>query len=102
VDRPKLLPLCGSGILHTLKMRGPEYVVIKAGTLDEPNVVTPQYEIFVRSKLPWVSIAGETMKLMKWGRNSARLNTIAVTQAAQLEAEAYSITQAAMCNAKTT
>jgi hypothetical protein len=29
----------------------------------EPSTVPPKYKIFVRSKLPWVSISGETVNL---------------------------------------
>jgi hypothetical protein len=38
-------------------------MVIKAGPLDEPSMVTPEYKLFVRSKLTWVSVSGETVKL---------------------------------------
>jgi hypothetical protein len=62
IDR-SFCPICGSGILHELELRGPEFLVIKAGTLDDPGLVAPTYEIFVRSKMPWVSISGETTKL---------------------------------------
>jgi hypothetical protein len=62
IDR-SFCPICGSGILHTLELRSPDVMVIKVGSLDEPSVVTPEYEIFVRSKLPWVSVSGETVKL---------------------------------------
>jgi len=62
IDR-SFCPICGSGILHTLELRGPDFMVIKVGSLDEPSAVTPEYEIFVRSKLPWVSVNGETVKL---------------------------------------
>ena len=55
-------PTCGSGILHELEARGPDIVVIKAGTLDDPAIIVPDYEIFVRSKLPWVAIEAETEK----------------------------------------
>jgi hypothetical protein len=55
-------PVCGSGILHELEARGPDIVVIKAGTLDDPAVVVPDYEIFARSKLPWLSIDAPTVK----------------------------------------
>jgi hypothetical protein len=61
IDR-SFCPVCGSGILHELE-RGPEYVVIKAGTLDDPSLVTPTHEIFVKSRMPWVSITGDTTKL---------------------------------------
>jgi hypothetical protein len=33
----------------------------------EPSVVTPEYEIFARSKLPWVSVSGETVNLDDMG-----------------------------------
>ncbi len=56
-------PRCGSGILHQLEARGTDVLVIKAGSLDDPTVVSPAVEIFVRSKLPWVSVSGETTKL---------------------------------------
>jgi hypothetical protein len=67
IDR-NFCPICGSGILHELELRGPEYAVIKSGTLDDPTLVTPPtYEIFVRSKLPWVSIGGDTTKRYEMG-----------------------------------
>jgi len=55
-------PQCGSGILHELELR-PDSIVIKAGTLDNPTIVKPTYEIFVQSKHPWLSVSGETTKL---------------------------------------
>ena len=55
-------PICGSGVLHKLE-QGPDYVVIKAGTLDDPSLVNPTLEIFVRSKMPWVSVSRDTTKL---------------------------------------
>ena len=61
IDR-SFCPAGGSGLLHVLEVRGPDIVVIKAGTLDDPGVVVPNYEIFSRSKLPWVSIDADTEK----------------------------------------
>src|SRR5262245_12149581 len=51
-------PICGSGIFNELELR-PGYVVIKAGTLDDPAIVSPTYEVYARSKVPWVSIRGQ-------------------------------------------
>jgi hypothetical protein len=51
-------PICGSGIINELEFR-PDHVVIKIGTLDDPGLVIPTYEVFARSRIPWVSIAGE-------------------------------------------
>jgi hypothetical protein len=61
IDR-SFCPVCGSGILHELEARGPDIVVIKAGTLDDPALVVPDYEIFVRSKMKWLSIDAPTVK----------------------------------------
>jgi hypothetical protein len=62
IDR-SFCPTCGSGILHELELLGPNYLVIKAGTLDDPSFVTPTCEIYMRSKMPWVSINGDTTKV---------------------------------------
>lgn len=51
-------PICGSGIFNELELR-PGYVVIKVGTLDDPGLVTPTYECYARSRIPWVSIGGD-------------------------------------------
>ena len=61
IDR-SFCPTCGTGLLHVLEARGPDIVVIKAGTLDDPTVVVPDYEIFTRARLPWVSIEAENEK----------------------------------------
>ena len=61
IDR-SFCPVCGSGIVHVLEVRGPDILVIKAGTLDDPAVVVPNYELFVRNKLPWLAIEAETEK----------------------------------------
>jgi hypothetical protein len=59
IDR-SFCPICGSGILHELERRGPDVVVIKAGTFDDPRRFTPNREIFVQSKLPWVVVNAQT------------------------------------------
>jgi hypothetical protein len=48
-------PTCGSGVFNEIELR-PGLVAIKVGTLDEPGRVSPNYELFARSKLPWFSL----------------------------------------------
>lgn len=48
-------PTCGSGVFNEIELR-PGLVAIKVGTLDEPARVTPNYQLFGRSKVPWVSL----------------------------------------------
>jgi hypothetical protein len=50
----RFCPLCGTGVLNELELR-PDFVVIRAGTLDEPELVAPDYEVFARSKAGWLS-----------------------------------------------
>jgi hypothetical protein len=50
-------PTCGSGVYNEIELR-PGFVAIKVGCLDEPGRVTPNYEVFARSKLPWLSLSG--------------------------------------------
>jgi hypothetical protein len=38
----------------------PEVRFVRAGTLDEPSLVTPDVHIFTRSKLPWVELPEDT------------------------------------------
>jgi hypothetical protein len=47
-------PTCGAGVLIELELR-PDFVVLRAGTLDEPERVAPAYEVFARSKAAWLS-----------------------------------------------
>lgn len=42
-------PICGSGINNRLEV-APGMIVIKGGTLDNPNRVTPTFELYARSK----------------------------------------------------
>ena len=63
IDRT-FCPNCGSGLLHELELREPEYLVIKTRSLDNPYaLVAPIFEIFLKSKLPWISAISETTKL---------------------------------------
>jgi hypothetical protein len=48
-------PTCGSGVFNEIELR-PGLVAIKIGTLDEPERVSPNYQVFARSKLPWLSL----------------------------------------------
>ena len=50
-------PICGSGVLIELQLR-PDFVVLRAGTLNEAERVAPDYEVFARSKAPWLSTGG--------------------------------------------
>jgi hypothetical protein len=50
-------PVCGSGVTIELELR-PEHIAVKAGTLDDPSLVRPAFEIYARSKLPWLTIQG--------------------------------------------
>lgn len=55
---------CGLHILNDLELRGPEYAVIKTGSLDDPSLVpSPDFEIFVKSQMPWVAVTGNTTRL---------------------------------------
>jgi len=51
-------PVCGSGITVDLEL-APNVVGLKAGTLDDPSLVTPTYELFARSKAPWLTVGDE-------------------------------------------
>jgi Glutathione-dependent formaldehyde-activating enzyme len=48
-------PSCGSGVFNEIELR-PGLVAIKIGTLNELERVSPNYQLFVRSKLPWLSL----------------------------------------------
>lgn len=50
----RFCPTCGTGVLNELELR-PDYVAIRAGTLDDPGLVAPDYEVFARSKAAWLS-----------------------------------------------
>lgn len=50
----RFCPVCGTGVLNELELR-PDYVVIRAGTLDDPSLAAPAYEVFARSKAAWLS-----------------------------------------------
>ena len=49
-------PNCGSGINNRLEL-APGAVVIKAGTLDDPSVIQPTFEVYSESKAPFMTSA---------------------------------------------
>lgn len=53
--RMSFCPACGTTVSHTAEIR-PGKRTIAAGTFDEPGWFEIQRHIWVRSKLPWVSI----------------------------------------------
>jgi hypothetical protein len=57
-------PNCGSPVLGTADiMQG--VVMIRAGTLDDPSVMTPAMEIYCDSKMPWVALGGDLKSFAK-------------------------------------
>ena len=53
--RMSFCPACGTTVSHTAEIR-PGARTIAAGTFDEPGWFAIQRHIWVRSKLPWVTI----------------------------------------------
>ena len=48
---------CGTYVWSRYQVApGPEALFVRAGTLDNPDGVTPDVHIFTRSKLPWVRL----------------------------------------------
>ena len=48
----------------------PDFAVIFAGTLDDPSLVTPQWNIYTADKHPWVPLPADT-QTFKGGYGSA-------------------------------
>jgi len=48
-------PTCGSGVFNEIELR-PGLVSIKVGTLDDPARMSPSYDLYARSKMPWLSL----------------------------------------------
>ncbi|MBM3490810.1 MAG: GFA family protein [Alphaproteobacteria bacterium] len=44
---------CGSGLWNEIELR-PGVLGLRAGTLDDPGLVPPRYEIYARSKAGWL------------------------------------------------
>jgi hypothetical protein len=49
---------CGSGVLNEPAV-WPDHVVIRVGTLDDPNVVAPKQELYASRRARWLSIETE-------------------------------------------
>ena len=49
---------CGSPI-YTSSPQHPEYVFVKAGTLDDPEIPAPSHEIWTDSRVPWSRIPAD-------------------------------------------
>ena len=47
-------PGCGTALWSKYHAAPGDTVLLRAGTLDQPETVTPDVHIFTRSKLPWV------------------------------------------------
>jgi hypothetical protein len=55
---------CGSPIF-TASPKHPEFVYVKAGTLDDPSLVQPASQIWLDSSVPWGRIAPELTSYAK-------------------------------------
>jgi hypothetical protein len=51
--------ICGTPIESQSVYSIPNYVVIKAGTFDDPSKFVPDCEVYCDSKLPWVKLGEE-------------------------------------------
>jgi hypothetical protein len=49
-------PDCGTALWSKYHAAPGDTVLLRAGTLDNPDTVTPDVHIFTRSKLPWVQL----------------------------------------------
>ena len=49
---------CGSGLINEPAV-WPDHVVIRVGTLDDPNVVVPKQEFYASKRARWLSIETE-------------------------------------------
>src|SRR5579871_1177407 len=49
-------PKCGTGLWNKYHAAPGDVVMVRAGTLDEPSLVTPDIHIFTRSKVPWLEL----------------------------------------------
>jgi hypothetical protein len=57
-------PECGSPIF-TSAPRHPDYVYVKAGSLDDPRVVEPVHQSWVESAVPWSRIDRDILSFPK-------------------------------------
>jgi hypothetical protein len=49
-------PRCGSPI-YTSSPAHPEFIYVKAGTIDDPTIVLPTHQNWLASSVPWAHIA---------------------------------------------
>ena len=49
-------PQCGTALYSKYHAAPGDTVLLRAGTLDRPEAVTPDAHIFTRSKLPWLEL----------------------------------------------
>ncbi len=57
-------PECGSP-LFTSAPKHPDYVYVKAGTLDDPSIVKPAQQNWVVSAVPWSQISSDLRSFAK-------------------------------------
>jgi hypothetical protein len=50
---------CGTALWSKYHAAPADTVLLRAGTLDEPGLVTPDVHIFTRSKMPWLPLPAE-------------------------------------------
>jgi hypothetical protein len=64
VVQRRFCPRCGSPVL-SVSPDQPERVAIKAGTLDEPERLTPRLHIWCERALPWVVLPTDVPRLAR-------------------------------------
>lgn len=62
-------PDCGSP-LYTASPRHADVVYVKAGVLDDPTLVRPDHQSWVRSRVPWAAIADDLPAHARGSRDS--------------------------------
>ncbi len=72
-------PECGSPV-YTSSPRHPEYVYVKAGTLDDPNLVRPAHQNWAAFAVPWSKIE-ESLPAFAKGTDSTPLRQPDATEA---------------------
>ena len=60
-------PNCGSPVFTTSK-DNPEYIWVRAGTLDDPTFIKPAYEYWTDSKVEWATIPEKIERFNKGRR----------------------------------
>jgi len=54
--RRRFCPKCGVHVAVEYDVT-PQFVVVMAGTLDDPSLIRPQWNIYTASKQPWVELS---------------------------------------------